>query len=196
MKEEERVKWCSLSKQLYTIGLGFSSCLLHQAFYQNNTLCVCVNSLIWEAASIFVIVVIYSILFSSHPTFSVSPLYLSTLLYVTYLIALFSLLYSSCLYRKTLSNWSSPVVSSAAMPHPSSQSRKQPTNIATTWRNYETGLSSPPVSPSVSWSYEPDSYLHLLQRAYISLVQHCKGKLHQKKKSGLLVYDINRCGVW
>lgn len=80
------------------------------------------------------------------------------------------------------------------MPHPSSQIRKQPTNIATTWRNYETGLSSPPISPSASWCYEPNSYLHLLQRAYISLVQHCKGKLHQKK-SGLLVYHIKWCGV-
>lgn len=57
-----------------------------------------------------------------------------------------------------------------------SPNRKPLTYLTNTWRNCDSGLSSPPASPVATWSSNPDSYLHLLQRAYISLNHHSKGK--------------------
>ncbi|KAH8556601.1 hypothetical protein BGW37DRAFT_19367 [Umbelopsis sp. PMI_123] len=58
--------------------------------------------------------------------------------------------------------------------YPLSSYRKLPGHLGNTWRNFEIGLSSPPASPLTSWSNNPDLYLHLLQRAYLSLTQHSK----------------------
>ncbi|KAI8583089.1 hypothetical protein K450DRAFT_224170 [Umbelopsis ramanniana AG] len=67
-----------------------------------------------------------------------------------------------------------------AHPYPFSSNRKPLTYLTDTWRNFDSGLSSPPSSPVATWSSNPDSYLHLLQRAYISLNHHSKdaGLLH------------------
>ncbi|KAG2188397.1 hypothetical protein INT44_001150 [Umbelopsis vinacea] len=53
------------------------------------------------------------------------------------------------------------------MAHPFSSTQKP--HITNPCRNFDSGLSSPPASPVATWSSNPDSYMYLLQRAYISL---------------------------
>jgi hypothetical protein len=70
-----------------------------------------------------------------------------------------------------------------------SPNRKPLTYLTNTWRNCDSGLSSPPASPVATWSSNPDSYLHLLQRAYISLNHHSKGKSEKKIVDGWMMKE-------
>lgn len=94
------------------------------------------------------------------------------------IILTFSIQYPLFSYLITL--FSRPVLH-VIMAHQFSPNRKPLTYLTNTWRNCDPGLSSPPASPIATWSSNPDSYLRLLQRAYISLNHHSKGKSKKKK---------------